>query len=68
MMLRSMEGRPDPITAVPGDAVKILSGAFDGFDAVVDDVNSEEGTVKVTIVLFGRPTPLELEGWKFEAA
>ena len=50
-----------------GDMVKIKSGAFDGFDGVVDEVNPEKGTVKVVVTIFGRPTPVELEYWEVEA-
>jgi len=47
--------------------VKIKSGAFEGFDGVVDEVNPEKGMVKVTVTIFGRPTPVELEYWEVEA-
>ncbi len=50
-----------------GDLVKIKSGAFDGFDGTVDDVNPDKGTVKVVVTIFGRPTPVELEYWEVEA-
>ena len=50
-----------------GDMVKIKSGAFDGFDGTVDEVNPEKGTVKVVVTIFGRPTPVELEYWEVEA-
>jgi transcriptional antiterminator NusG len=46
--------------------VKIKSGAFDGFDGVVEEVNPEKGTVKVVVTIFGRPTPVELEYWEVE--
>lgn len=50
-----------------GDMVKIKSGAFDGFDGAVDEVNTDKGTVKVIVTIFGRPTPVELEYWEVEA-
>jgi transcriptional antiterminator NusG len=50
-----------------GDLVKIKSGAFDGFDGTVDEVNPDKGTVKVIVTIFGRPTPVELEYWEVEA-
>ena len=43
------------------------AGAFDGFDGTVDDVNPDKGTIKVTVTIFGRPTPVELEYWEVEA-
>jgi transcriptional antiterminator NusG len=50
-----------------GDLVKIKSGAFDGFDGTVDDVNADKGTIRVVVTIFGRPTPVELEYWEVEA-
>ena len=50
-----------------GDLVKIKSGAFDGFDGLVDEVNLEKGKVTVIVTIFGRPTPVELEYWEVES-
>jgi len=62
------EERPQvSINLHKGDMVKIKSGAFDGFDGTVDDVNPDKGMVKVTVTIFGRPTPVELEYWEVEA-
>jgi len=62
------EERPQvAISMRKGDMVKIKSGAFDGFDGTVDEVNPDKGTVKVTVTIFGRPTPVELEYWEVEA-
>ncbi len=61
------EERPQvAISMGKGDMVKIKSGAFDGFDGVVDEVNPDKGTIKVTVTIFGRPTPVELEYWEVE--
>jgi transcriptional antiterminator NusG len=62
------EARPQvSIGLQKGDLVKIKSGAFDGFDGAVDEVNPDRGTVKVIVTIFGRPTPVELEYWEVEA-
>ncbi len=62
------ESRPQVTIGLhKGDMVKIKSGAFDGFDGSVDEVNPEKGTVKVIVTIFGRPTPVELEYWEVEA-
>ena len=50
-----------------GDSVKIKEGPFENFDGVVEEVNSQKGLVKVTISIFGRATPVELEYWQVEA-
>ena len=62
------EERPQvAISLRKGDMVKIKSGAFDGFDGTVDEVNPDKGMVKVTVTIFGRPTPVELEYWEVES-
>lgn len=62
------ESRPQvSIGLQKGDLVKIKSGAFDGFDGTVEEVNPDKGTVKVVVTIFGRPTPVELEYWEVEA-
>lgn len=61
------EARPQVTIGLhKGDMVKIKSGAFDGFEGVVEEVNPEKGTVKVVVTIFGRPTPVELEYWEVE--
>jgi len=49
-----------------GDTVTIREGAFQNFDGVVEEVIPAKGLVKVTITIFGRPTPVELEYWQVE--
>ncbi|MDY3954009.1 MAG: transcription termination/antitermination protein NusG [Anaerovoracaceae bacterium] len=45
----------------PGDAVKVISGPFESFMGVVEEVNFDRQTMKVKISMFGRDTPVELE-------
>ena len=62
------ESRPQvSIGLQKGEMVKIKSGAFDGFDGTVEEINPERGTVKVVVTIFGRPTPVELEYWEVES-
>lgn len=62
------ESRPQVnIGLQKGEMVKIKSGAFDGFDGTVEEINPERGTVKVIVTIFGRPTPVELEYWEVES-
>jgi transcriptional antiterminator NusG len=66
--MQDSEAKPQvSIGMQKGDLVKIKSGAFDGFDGTVDEVNPDKGTVKVIVTIFGRPTPVELEYWEVEA-
>ena len=43
------------------DEVNIISGAFQGHSGVVSEIDTEHGLVKVKLLLFGKPTPIELE-------
>lgn len=43
-----------------GEKVKVTDGPFNGFVGDVEEVNPEKRTVKVTVVVFGRNTPLVL--------
>jgi transcriptional antiterminator NusG len=53
---------PEDVTIpfVVGDAVKVTDGPFSGFEASVEEVNSEKKKLKVSVKIFGRKTPLEL--------
>ena len=44
-----------------GDHVIILDGPFVNYDGVVNKVDEEKGKIKVSITLFGRETPVELD-------
>ena len=40
--------------------VKVVSGPFNGFTGVIEEVNTEKKKLKVMVLVFGRKTPLEL--------
>lgn len=44
-----------------GDTVKIVGGPLEGFSGKVDEIDREKNKVRVTISMFGRETPVELE-------
>jgi len=44
-----------------GDGVKIIDGPFADFIGKVDEVNDDQGKVKVLVSVFGRETPIELD-------
>jgi len=43
-----------------GDRIKVVVGAFEGFDGEVEEVLPDKGQVRIITTIFGRPTPLEL--------
>ena len=64
-----MLGTVDKIQDVPeeilipfeiGESVKVTDGPFNGFDAVIEEINNEKKKLKVMVKIFGRKTPLEL--------
>ena len=44
-----------------GDAVKVTDGPFADFSGYVNEVNQDKQKVKVSVSIFGRPTPIELD-------
>ena len=49
-----------------GDRVKIKDGPFEDFDGVVEEILPDKGRIRVTVNIFGRAAPVELEYWQAE--
>lgn len=56
-----VEKRVVEVNYEKGDMVTIIDGAFEGVIGVVDEIDTENNMVRVTISMLGRETPVELE-------
>ena len=67
-ILRQMgieEPRPRIMFSV-GESVKVVTGPFQGFIGTVREVQADKGKLRVTVSMFGRETPLELDFGQIE--
>lgn len=69
-MLAQIQDREDTvkpkISFQVGEKVKVADGPFQNQTGIVEEIDPERGKLRVSVTIFGRETPVELEYWQVD--
>jgi len=58
---KKIGGVPQAVTFEIGEKVRVADGPFATFEGHVEEVDKQRARLKVGVLIYGRPTPVELE-------